>query len=378
MARRGHNEGSVYREAADGRWTAAVDMGWIDGRRRRKKIHGETRAEVARKLTEALKRRDDGLPATIDKRTVGQFLAGWLDATKPTLKPGTYARYEQYVRVHAEPEIGSIPLSKLSPADLQALYAKRLAAGASPRTVGHLHRVLHRAFGQAVRWDVLLRNPVERVDPPRVTRTPISTLKAEQARSLLDAAKGQRLEALYVLALTTGARQGELLALRWRDTDMERHSIQIRGSLRRSPDGFSIGETKSSKSRRIELTATAVEALRRHRAAQNEERLRLGELWDDHDLVFANELGRPIEAGNLLRRSFAPLLEAAACPRIRFHDLRHTTATLLLERGVPVKAVSELLGHASIGTTLDLYAHVTETMQRQIITTMESVVGSTA
>jgi integrase len=255
------------------------------------------------------------------------------------------------------------------------LYAKRLEAGTSPRTVAHLHRVLHRAFGQAARWDLLNRNPVERVDPPRVARAPMRTLTTEEARRLLETVRGARLEALYVLALSTGARQGELLGLRWADVDLDRGAILIRGSLRRTTDGFSIGETKSSKVRRVELTTAALDALHGHRIFQHAERLRLGAIWENQDLVFTNEVGRPIEAGNLLRRSFWPLLTRAECPRVRFHELRHTCATLLLERGVPVKMVSEMLGHASVGITLDLYAHVTETMQHQAVAAMEAALG---
>ena len=160
--------------------------------------------------------------------------------------------------------------------------------------------------------------------------------------------------------------KNDILNLKWQDVDLEGGNLKVRGTLQRTPGGFTIAEPKTAQSRRqIELTTAAVEALRRHRTAQAAERLRLGAAWEDNGLVFANEVGRPIEVRNLLRRSFLPLLERAGLPRIRFHDLRHTAATLCLSQGVHPKVVAEMLGHSQISVTLDLYSHVTPTMQQQ-------------
>ncbi|MDE3096178.1 MAG: site-specific integrase, partial [Chloroflexota bacterium] len=187
----------------------------------------------------------------------------------------------------------------------------------------------------------------------------------------------ERLGAVYVLALTTGARQGELLALRWRDVDLERGTMQVRTSLQWTKAGPVFSEPKTPRSRRlITLTARAVAALRQHRAAQAEERLRLGRAWEDHDLVFANEVGAPMSASNLLRRSYRRLLRDAGLPHMRFHDLRHTAATLLLGQGVHPKIVSEMLGHSQVGITLDLYSHVTPTMQQQAAAAMDAALGA--
>ncbi len=169
-------------------------------------------------------------------------------------------------------------------------------------------------------------------------------------------------------------RQGELLALRWRHVDLEARTVQVRATLQRADDGFTFAEPKTAHSRRqVALTKTAIVALRRHRGLQLEERLRLGTAWEDNDLVFANEVGRPIEATNLIRRSFHPLLERAGLPRIRFHDLRHTAATLMLGRSVHPKVVAEMLGHSQIAVTLDLYSHVTPTMQREATAALDAV-----
>ncbi len=369
MARRGNNEGSIY-QRGDGRWAAAVSLGGG----RRKHVYGKSREEVARKLTWALTAAQEGLPIPSDRVTVGRFLEQWLGAERPGLRAGTWRRYEQLARLHVQPELGSVRLVRLCPADLQRLYAKCLAHGLSSTTVHHVHGLLHRALGQATRWGLVSRNVASLVDPPRRRRREMVTLGPAEARRLLSAAKGNRLEAMYVLALATGMRQGELLALHWSDVDAEAGKLRVKGTLLRTPDGLVIAETKTRSSRRaVDLPARAIEALRRHRAVQAAERLRAGDAWEDWGLVFANKVGRPIEAGNLLRRSFWPLLEQAKLPRIRFHDLRHSAATLMLGRSVHPKVVSEILGHSQIGITLDLYSHVTPTMQREAAQAMEEV-----
>jgi integrase len=312
-----------------------------------------------------------------ERQTVAQFMQRWLVATKPALRERTWIRYEEYSRLHLVPEIGKVALTALTPLHLQRLYAKRLASGLSPTTVRHLHATLHRAFDQALRWGLVQRNVADLVAPPRAKHFAIATLTATQASDLLEAAGGNRLHALYVMALTTGMRQGELLGLRWRDVDLDRGAVQIRGSMQATRSGLQFAETKTAGSRRqVLLPARTVEALRQHRVAQSGERLRIGPAWEDNDLVFANEVGRPIAAGNLLKRSFEPLLRRAGLPRIRFHDLRHTSATLLLEEGVHAKIVSEMLGHTRISTTMDLYSHVTPTMQRRAADAFDAILAS--
>jgi integrase len=204
------------------------------------------------------------------------------------------------------------------------------------------------------------------------------TLSPEQAQRFLAAAVGDPLEALYVLALSSGMRQGELLGLHWRDVDLDDGVVRVTGSLARIKTGLTFGETKSGKTRQVALSGVAIDALRRHRVVQSKERLRLGEIWEDNDLVFANGVGRPIDARNVLSRSFHPVLERSGLPIIRFHDLRHTAATLLLGRGLHPKIVSEMLGHSQISVTLDLYSHVTPLMHRQAAEAMNAVLTATA
>jgi integrase len=203
-------------------------------------------------------------------------------------------------------------------------------------------------------------------------------LTEEQVGILLNAIKGARLEALYILALSTGMREGELLGLRWGDVDLAQNSLQITSSLQESeagPSRFVIGEPKTAQSRRrIALSQAAATALRAHRERQERERCNGKGIWDEsYDLVFPNTLGKPLQRSHLLKREFRPLLERANLPPIRFHDLRHTAATLLLGRGVNPKVVSEMLGHANISITLDVYSHVMPDMQQAAAATMDDV-----
>lgn len=244
-------------ERSDGRWAASVSL----DQGRRKTFYGKTRQEVGLKLAAALKARQDGLPVLAERQTVGKYLVGWLDSVRPSLRSRTYTRYEQYVRLHAIPELGPLRLARLGPQHLQRLYADRLQAGLSPTSVAHLHAVLHRALDQATRWGLTARNVAALVTPPRIKRQEMMALSPEQARTLLAAAKAERLEALYTLALTTGMRQGELLALRWRDVDLEAGTVQVRATLQRTRDGFTFSEPKTARSRRqVALTDAAVAA----------------------------------------------------------------------------------------------------------------------
>jgi integrase len=371
MGKRANGEGSIH-ERKDGRWCASLSL----PRGRRQHFLGHSRADVARKLTAALKSRDDGVPAIAKAQTVEQYFHSWLDATRPSLRERTWVRYEQYVRLHVVPTLGKMTLAKLTPQHLQRLYGERLETGLSPTTVHHLHATLHKALGQAMRWNLVARNVADLVDAPRIEKHDMTTLEPVDARRLLDAASGNRLEAAYVLAVTTGLREGELLGLKWRDARLDDGALEIRGSLQRVSTGLVVMEPKTKHShRRVGLTATAIAALRRHRARQAEERLQLGAARQDNDLVFTDEAGGPIDATKFLRNSFAPLLKAAGLPPMRFHDLRHTAATLLLGRGVHPKIVSEMLGHSQIAITLDLYSHVTPTMQREATAAMDAIVS---
>ena len=359
MSKRADGEGSIYR-GKDGRWRSVVSM--PGGKRQY--LSGKTQKEVEGKLTATRRLVSDGLPLASGRATVAEFMGEWLEGREGSLRPLTLLRYQGLIRRHVLPDIGHVRLARLQPQNLQKLYRAKLAAGLSSTTVHHLHTVLHGALRQAVRWGLVARNVADLVDPPRIARKEMSFLNTEQAGALIAAASGDRLEALFVLAVTAGLRQGELLALRWHDVDLERGVLAVTGTAQRVNGRFVISEPKSERSRRqVILSRRAVEAMTRHRAAQAAERLEAEE-WADLDLVFANTKGRFIESQNLNYRYFHPLLERAGLPWIRFHDLRHTAASLMLVRGVHPRVVADMLGHANASLVLERYSHVTDAMHR--------------
>jgi len=367
--RRGNHEGSIT-QLADGRWQARVTL---EGGQR-KAFYGKTRQEVQQKLTAALRDRDRGLPTICEKQTLGQYAAHWLDVKRNEIKASTWTRYEALLRVHVLPALGKLALEKITPQHLQRLYLGRIASGTSPSTVRRAHALLHHVFSDAMRLGLVGRNVSELVDPPRAPWHEMAFLTREQARALLSAATGHRLEALIVVALSTGMRQGELLGLRWRDVDLDARKVVVQQTVKYvSGHGYLFTEPKTKESRRsVRLSTLAVEALRRHRAQQLKDRLGVGPAWEDLDLVFPSKLGTPLDGGHVLRRVLHPLLRQAGLPIIRFHDLRHTAATLALAQGRNIKEVSEMLGHADVSTTLALYVHVSPDMQGQLADAMDA------
>ena len=342
-------------------------------------FYGKKREVVSGKIIDALADQRKGSLVTARSQTVEQYLTSWLaDVVAHTVRQSTHESYSQMIRCHVLPELGKTKLDKLSAQQLAALYALKLEHGLSPRSVQYLHAVLHRALKQAVRWNLVVRNVADLVDAPRPKRTEIRPLSPAQVQTLVEAARGDRLEALYVLAVSAGLREGELLGLRWSDIELSASSLHVSQQARRvKGKGITFTAPKTDKGRRtVALPWVAVEALKRHRIAQLEERLGAGSEWIDNDLVFANEVGRPIERQNLMRRSFVPLLDRAGLPRIRFHDLRHSAATLLLSQGVHPKVVQERLGHSSIGLTMDTYSHVLPDMQREAAAKLDAIFGT--
>jgi len=346
--------------------------------RKRKTIYGKTRAEVATKLAKAVSNRADGLTFDAKNLTVGKYLDSWLkNSVQDTVRLTTYQGYERIVRLHIKPTLEGIKLDRLTSLHVRNLYREKLEAGLSPRMVQLVHTTLHKALKQAVADDLIPRNVTEAVKAPRPVVKEMQPLSPDQARALLEAARGEKLEALHVLALTTRLRQGEFLGLKWDDIDLQTGTPHIRRTLSTAMgEGFSFNPPKTAKSQRsIKVPKVALQALRRHRVVQLEERMKAGDLWKDHDLVFTTGVGTPISRADLITRSFKPLLLGAGLPDIRFHDLSHTCATLLLGKGVHVKLVQELLGHSTIAITLDTYSHVLPGMVDSLADTMDEAFG---
>ena len=368
--RRGHGEGSIFGRK-DGLWVARVTL---EGGKR-KDFYAKSRREAAAKLKVAQKAVDDGLSLDSDKQTVAQFLEKWLSASvKPSTRHKTFTTYESLCRTSIVPRIGTKKLAKLTALDLQALYTELADSGLSPRTVHHVHRVLHRAFTQAVRWNLITRNPCDGAQGPRVARAEMKVWTPEEADTFLCATDEHRMHALYVLALTSGMRQGELLGLKWSDINWSAGTLAVRRALQwQRGIGLVLVEPKTARSRRtIHLAQKALAALRAHKDRQAFDRRALGDSWRDSDLVFCDPGGAPLSPTRQTQ-IFQKAAADARLPAIRFHDLRHTAATILLSRGVHVKLVSEMLGHSTIVLTLDTYSHVIPAMHGDAAAAMDAV-----
>lgn len=379
MGKRGNGEGTITRRK-NGGWMGQYTVHTAEGKKRRT-VYGKTRAEVAKKLARALSDREDGLVFDAGNLTLGDYLDRWLlECLKGTVRESTFERYEYAVRPHIKPALGRIKLKSLTPAHVRGFYREKLegsggSRGLAPATVHKMHVVLHKALDQAVADGLIPRNVTDALKIPRIDREEINPLTAEEANRLIEAAcdADERLQALYVLAVHTGLRQGELLALKWDDLDLQGGTLRVRRTLTQAGGKYSMSEPKTKKSRRtVRLTPGAVAALQGHLERQMGEMDRLGSLYKPGGLVFANETGGIINPSNLRNRSFKRVLQRAGLPDdTRFHDLRHTCATLLLSSNVNPKVVSEMLGHANIAITLDTYSHVLPDMQEKAAKALE-------
>jgi integrase len=380
--RRAQGDGSIY-QAADGRWRASINLGWQNGKRRRKQLSGKTRAEVAAKLKQALKEQDGGRDLGLESITVGAFLRRWLDlVVVPNRKPSTTASYEQVVRLYLVPQIGDVRLERLSPEQIQAMLRALLKTGLSPRTVSYTRSILRVALKQAMKWGHLGRNPVDATDAPKAQAHKIVPLTEAQARSILHVVTGHRLEALYRLALSFGLRRGEALGLLWSDVDLDAGTVRITGQVQyiRGPGrGGKVRRTSSPKTksgaRTIYLPEQLVAAMQRHWEAQAKERRVEGVEWHEHGLVFPSERGTPMAPRNLVRHWKSVLVKAGLPATVRFHDLRHSAATIMLMQGIPLKTVSDVLGHSSIRVTADVYGHSTSGDKRAAAERMTQLLG---
>ena len=368
---RGHGEGSIY-QRQDGRWVASITL----ENRKRKEIYGKTRKEVQEKLKVALHEQQQGTLATGPQQTVKQFLEQWLEEVhKPNIKPASYVTYRVKLFKHILPAIGNIQLQKLTAQQVQALYARKVKEGYSASVIHSIHGLLHKALDQAVRWKLIGRNVCEGISLPRQTRHEIQPLAKEQAQKLLKTAKGHRLEGLLTLALATGMRKGELLSLKWQDINFDDKSLQVRRTVGKFKGGYKESEPKTTSSRRkIMLPQFVIDALKQHRVRQLEAHLKASTAWVERDLVFCNINGEYFPFTSL-DDLFHDLLEEAGLPYMRFHDLRHSAATILLTMGVHPKLVQELLGHSQIRMTLDTYSHVLPSMQREAMNKLDDWFG---
>jgi integrase len=355
--RRGRHEGTV-RKRSDGRYEARLEVGISStGRRIQQSFYGRTKQEALEKLNTA--RGLAGAKKTA-KVTLAEYLASWLGEVKQTRAYSTYQQRETIVRKHINPYLGGLRLANMKAEQVRAMLNSLRAHGVGERTTEMAYVVLHVALSTAVRLGLIASNPCGGCAKPKTRKKPVRIWTQEQANRFLTTAVQSDYYALFVLAVTTGMRQGELLALQWQHVDLEHAFLSVLFSLADGPNGPMLKEPKTSSSvRRVDLSRIAVDALRA-----------LGQ--KEHGLVFVSPDGKPIRKSNFIRRVFHPLIEKAGVPKIRFHGLRHTSNTLLLLEGVSPNVVAERMGHATTRMTLDTYGHVLAGAQRDAADKMDS------
>jgi integrase len=363
------------RERSPGHWAIILEQRDPASGQRKRRWHsfaGTKRAaqvECARLISEMQR----GTYLEPNKTMVAKFLDRWLADVKTRVSAKTYERYEQVCHKNIAPLLGAVLLSKLRPAQISQAYAtalasgrRRRAGGLLPRTVHHMHVILKGALAQAVKWEMLARNPAAAVDPPKVARTTMQTYDLGQTAELIQAARGKRIFVPIILAVLCGLRRGEIAALRWRNVDLAVGQLSVVQSAEQTQAGVRYKAPKNGRGRTVALSATLVTELKAHRIQQAQELLKVGKRLSDDDFVVTQADGSPLQPHSL-GQEWVRFLTNSTLPRIRFHDLRHAHATHLLASGVHPKVASERLGHGTVAITLDLYSHVLPNMQADAV-----------
>lgn len=359
-------------------WYVRIFLGRdAEGKRKyfNKTIHG-TKKEAQKFLTAKLREKDLGVfvePASIP---LNEFFDRWCEEiAKNKLRERTFNNYKSLYDCHIKEKLGLKRLCDIQSYEVQKLYNDMKNANYSPKTIRHVHNLFSSALKQAVKWKMLIQNPCDLCELPRMEKTEMKYFTPKETAKFLKAAQGDKYFAVFLIAIETGMRPEEYLGLQWKDIDFKKKVLTVRRAfVVCKGGGFIFTEPKTKKSRRsIPLSNSVINALKDHRRKQLEARLKLGANYQNFDLVFASDIGTPLLHQNLTRRHFKPIRDNAKLPKIRLYDLRHTTATLLLSAGENPKVVSERLGHASIVLTLDTYSHVLPTMQKEATNKIEKM-----
>jgi integrase len=373
--RRGAREGTIRK--TDRGWLGAVALGHDNkGKQIRKWVLRQTRAEVATELQRLAQQKESGRPISSAKRTVGKFMLEWLEVhVKPNKAPLTYRGYEQTTRMYIIPMLGKIPLARLNGEDVQRCLNQASTDGLSPTSVKAINATLKTALTRAIRWKLLDHNAAKAATPPKQRKYHAKHLPAADADRLLKVVEGHRYEALIVVALMMGLRREEVAALHWSNIDFEQKILHVRYALQRhAGKGMVLAELKTEHSRRdLPIPSLCIEALLRRRTIQEEERIKAGAKWkQDSEFVFTSRDGHRIMIEEPIQ-ILDEALQLAGLPHVRFHDLRHSTASLLIAKGVPLEFVSKIMGHSNLQITGDLYAHLLPTQVRDVMQTMNDI-----
>ncbi len=366
--KRGQNEGSIYKRK-DGLWVGQITIG-----AKREYKYCKTQREVRVWLKMKQSQIDAGVDLGKADTTLSEYLKEWLSTKAMEIRPKTHDQYTGIVNHHINPPIGRFKLKDLRPDQIQVFYNKKLREGASARTVKMIHSVLHCALNHAVKMGIIGRNPSDAVTKPRLRRKEMRVLDDNQARTFLIHASKSRNAAFYYLAVTTGLRQAELFGLKWSDLDWESMRLQVQRQIQRvRGGGLVFTEPKTARGRRVVVLGKSTKnVLQEQFKHQQLERQFAGDKWIENDLIFTSTIGTPIDHRNLFRE-FKELLQVAGLPNIRFHDLRHTAATLMLQQNIHPKVVQERLGHSDISLTLNTYSHVLPGMQEEAAEKMDTL-----
>lgn len=375
QGRRLRGEGSIFKRSSDGRWVGKLTHPRTG---KRVVVYGHTAAEARRKLQSAHEKVRKGQSPIPDRTKLSVFLDKWLeDTVQDKVAPATYQSYEELVRLHIAPELGGTALGDLQPLDVQEWMKRERDSGLSARRVQYAHAVLRAALGQAQDWGMIDQNVAKRARPPRVSTPKVHPYDADEARTLLSAVREHRLGALFTVAISTGLRQGEILGLRWDDLDLEAGQLHVRHTLHwiNGKRDWTLAEPKTDRSARtLDLPTVTLVSLEAHRIRQVVEQRIAGMLWQDHDFVFTTPTGRPLEGANVTH-TFHRILKSAGLRRQRFHDLRHTAASLWLSQGLQLREIMEALGHSQISLTANLYTHLQPAMRREAANRMDAVLS---
>jgi integrase len=369
------------RERSPGRWAIILDSRDPQTGKRKRRWHSfagtkrQAQTECARLISEL----QSGAAVDPSRETISIYLARWLEHMRGQVAPRTHERYAERARKNLAPLLGGLVLTKLRPEQVSQAYATALVSGRrdgqgglSASTVTHMHRVLREALQQAVRWQMLARNPADAVRPPKIERQQMRTLDADATVALIEAARGTNMFMPILLGVLCGLRRGEVTALRWRSVDLDRSQLSVTASTEQTAKGVREKETKSGKGRTVALPTLVLEELRTHRIGQAETLLQLGvRLTDDHHVI-ARADGQPLQPRSLTH-AFIKFIRRHGLPQIRLHDLRHSHATHMLAAGVHPKIAQERLGHSSVGVTIDLYSHVLPGMQAEAVSRVDAV-----
>lgn len=364
--RRGRGEGSVYQRASDGLWVAMLDVGIVDGRRKRLAFYGTRKTEALAKLEAAKAKLLRGEPVSSEQQTLGQFLVRWVeDVARPRLAPRTYESYAMIIHRHLVPGLGHIKLNRLTPLDVQRFLNRKLESGLSPRTVAYHRAVLRAALNDAMAWGLVARNAAALAESPKQVKHERKYLTPAEAKRLLEAIAGHKLEPLIVTALGVGLRLGELLGLRWEDIDEEARTITPRYQVQRiRRHGLVLRELKTSTSSRpIPAPDVVLQAIRRQRSRVAEMRLRAGVAWQEHGLVFPTSIGTPQDP-RAVARAWEHLRAQIGFEWLSLHGLRHGLAALLAARGVHPRVAQEILRHSQFSLTMEVYTAVAPELAR--------------